>query len=88
MINVIKESEAENPESVLDRAHRIGPTYTDNDTGKKMQSIIVRFTTFRQRTLFYTNRKKIKYGAQSRLDLTKYCYNVLVSPSKRFSNCP
>ena len=47
MINVIKESEAENPESVLDRAHRIGPTYTDNDIGKKMQSIIVRLTTFR-----------------------------------------
>ena len=58
VINVIKESEAEIPESVLDRAHRIGPTYTD--TGKKMQSILVRFTTFRHRTLFYINRKKIK----------------------------
>ena len=35
VINLIKESEAEIPESVLDRAHRIGPTYTGNDTGKK-----------------------------------------------------
>ena len=62
-INIIKESEAEIPESILDRAYRIGPTYTDNDTGKKMQSIIVRFTTFRYRTLFYTNLKNIKSGA-------------------------
>ena len=45
-------------ESVLDRAHRIGPTCTDNDTGKKMQNLIVRFTTFRHRTLFYANCKK------------------------------
>ena len=35
VINIIKEYEAETPESVLDRAHRIGPVYTDNDTGKK-----------------------------------------------------
>ena len=88
VINLIKESEAEIPESVLDRAHRIGPTYTGNDTGKKMQSIIVRFTTFRHRTLFYKNRKKIKSGARIRLDLTKDCYNLLVSVRKRVNNCP
>ena len=35
VVNIIKESEAENPESVLDIAHRIGSTYTDNDTRKK-----------------------------------------------------
>ena len=56
VINIIKEYEAETPESVLDRAHRIGPVYTGTDTGKKMQSIIVRFATFRHSTLFYTNR--------------------------------
>ena len=66
VINIVKESEAKIPESVLDRAHRIGPTYTGNDTGKKMQSITVRFTTFRHRTLFYKNRKKIKSGARIR----------------------
>ena len=59
VINIIKESEAEIPESVFDRVDRIGPTYTDNDKGKKIQSITVRFTTFRHRTLLYTNRKKI-----------------------------
>ena len=35
VVNIIKESEAEIPESVLDIAHRIGSTYTDNDTRKK-----------------------------------------------------
>ena len=86
VINIVKESEAEIPESVLDRAHRIGPTYTGNDTGKKMQSIIVRFTTFRHKTLFYKNRKKIKSGARIRLDLTKDRYNLLVSARKRVNN--
>ena len=42
-MNIIKESEAEIPESVLNRAHLIGPTYTDRNTGKKMQSTTVRF---------------------------------------------
>ena len=51
VVNIIKESETEILESVLDWAHRIGPTYTDNNTGKKMQSFIVRFTTFRYTTL-------------------------------------
>ena len=32
VINIVKEPEAEIPESFLDRAHRIGPTYTDNGT--------------------------------------------------------
>ena len=59
MTNIIKESEAEIPESVLDRAHRIGPRYSNNDTEKKMQSIIHdRFTTFRHRTLFLKNAKR------------------------------
>ena len=80
VINIIKESEAEIPDC-------IGPTYTDNDTGKKMQSIIVRFTTFRHRTIFYANRKNIKSGARIRLDLTKDCYNLLVSARKRVNNC-
>ena len=87
-INIIKESEAEIPESVFDRADRIGPTYTDNDKGKKIQSITVRFTTFRHRTLLYTNRKKIKSGARIRLDLTIDRYNLLVSAKTRVNNCP
>ena len=87
-MNIIKESKAEILESFLERAHRIGPTYTDNNTGKKMQSIIVRFTTFRHRTLLHASRKNIKSGARIRLDLTKDRYNLLVSARKRVNNCP
>ena len=53
-----------------------------------MQSIIVGFTTFRNRTLFYTNRKDIKSGARNRLDLTKDRYNLLVSARNRINNSP
>ena len=38
VINIIKEPEAEIPESVLDRGHRIGPTYTDNNPGKRCKA--------------------------------------------------
>ena len=88
VVNILKESETEIPESALDRAHHIGPTYTGNNTGKKMQSIIVRFTTFRRRTFLYANRKNIKSVARIRLDLTKDRYNLLVSARKRVSNYP
>ena len=88
VVNIIKECETQINESILDRAHRIGPTYTDNNTGKKMQSIIVRFMTFRQRTFLYVNCKNIKSGARIRLDLTKDRYNLLVLARKRVNNCP
>ena len=88
VVNIIKESETEIPQSALDRVHHIGRIYTDNNTGKKMQSIIVRFTTFRQRTFLYANRKNIKSGARIRLDLTKDRYNLLESARKRVNNCP
>ena len=87
-MNIIKESESEIPEFVLDRAHHIGLTYTDNNSAKKMQSIIVRFTTSKHRTLLYENHKNIKSGARIRLDLTKDRYNLLVSDRKGGNNCP
>ena len=88
VVNIIKESESEIPEFVLDRAHHIGLTYTDNNSAKKMQSITVRFTTSKHRTLLYENHKNIKSGARIRLDLTKDRYNLLVSDRKGGNNCP
>ena len=44
--SLFKEAKIEVPDIVLDRAHRIGPSYTDRITSKKCKSIIVRFTTF------------------------------------------
>ena len=87
VVNIIKEPETEILKSVLDRAHRIVPTHTDNNTGKKMQNIIVRFTTFRHRTLLYANPENIKSCARIRLDLTKDRYSLLVSARKRVNHC-
>ena len=56
----------------FDRAHRVGKPKVDQK-GHKQQAIIVRFRTFRERTLVYKARKSIKerlkYGIS--LDLTK-----------------
>ena len=43
---LLKEAKVEVPDKMLDRAHRIGSSYTDRRTSKKCKSIIVRFTTF------------------------------------------
>ena len=56
--SLFKEGKVAVPGNVLDRAHRNGPSYTDRITNKKLKTIIVRFTTFRHRTLFYRARKK------------------------------
>ena len=69
--------ELEIPEVVIDRAHRIGPDYTEKKTQKVCKSIFVRFTTFRHRTAFYRARKSIGNRAQVRLDLTKWRYDIL-----------
>ena len=66
--NLINKYGMDIPDSSIDRAHRIGRIQKGN--GKDTQPIIVRFTTFRDRTKFYKARKGIqeKYGVS--LDLT------------------
>ena len=44
--SLFKEANVAVPDTVLDRAHRIEPSYTDRITSKKCKSIIVRFTNF------------------------------------------
>ena len=72
----IKSAELEVPDVVLDRAHRIGKKIETDDKGT-VQDIIVRFTSFRYRTMFYRSRKKVKGNARVRLDLTKKRYKLL-----------
>ena len=69
--SIIEESSSEIPDVVIDRAHRIGKAYTDKTSGVKCKSIIVRFTTFRHRTMFYHSRKNLKRNVKVKLDLTK-----------------
>ena len=73
--SLINEAQIEIPDSVIDRAHRIGPVRKDSDNNKT-QSIIVRFSTFRHRTRLYRARKTLK-SARVRLDLTKIRYKLL-----------
>ena len=60
------------PVNSIDRAHRIG-LRKKNDDGVEVQPIIVRFTSFRDRTIVYKARKDVKrklnYGIS--VDLTK-----------------
>ena len=79
----IKEVGADIPDLVIDRAHRIGLPYVDNTTKVKTQSIIVRFTTFRHRTMFYSKRKKLSGDVRVKLDLTKERYALLKSARER-----
>ena len=56
--SLFEEAKFSVPENVLDRAHRIGPIHNNRVSKKKCKSIIVRFTTFHHRTLFYRAGKK------------------------------
>ena len=61
------------PDAVIDRAHRLGPPRFDKVTNNEYQSAIIKFTTFRHRTLIYNKRKEIEKqcGYRFRLDLTR-----------------
>ena len=69
---ITEEAELDIPEAVIDRAHRIGPRKN------KKQTAIVKFSTFRQRTLFYRARKKLKNGVKLHINLTKQRFNLLL----------
>ena len=46
--SLFKEAKVAVSDNVLDRAHRIMPSYTDRITSKICKTIIVRFTSFKQ----------------------------------------
>ena len=85
---ICAESNLEIPDSNLDRAHRIGKPYFDKIKKVKWKSIIVRFNTFRHRTLVYMAKKDIKQkkSHKIRLDLTKRCYLMLSEATKLASD--
>ena len=65
----------------IDRAHRLSPV-TENEEGKKLQQIIVRFKPLKDCTTVYKNRKKAENGARIRLDLTKRRLAMLLAVRK------
>ena len=72
---LVSESGCDIPDAAIDRAHRIGKGYTDKKSNLSCKSIIVRFTTFRHRTMLYRNRNKLK-KAKFKFDLTKKRYDI------------
>ena len=86
--SVFKEGRVAVPDNILDGAHRIGPSYTDRITSKKYKSIIVRFTTFRHRTLFYRVRKNLKSGFKVKVDLTKSRLKLLKKANDHIKEIP
>ena len=80
VINLVKECFAEAdvdiPDTVLDRAHRIGAVHKD-ESDQNIQGIIVKFNNFRYRSMFYKNQKKIKRGKCVPIDLKSSRYNLL-----------
>ena len=57
-------------------------------TNKKCKNIIVRFTTFRHRTLFYRARKNLKSGFKVKLDLTKSRFKFLKKANNHVKEIP
>ena len=66
--DIFKELDVDVPDSVIDRAHRIGNVIEKD--GKCTHQIIVRFTTWRHRPAVYKARK-ISQSYKFRLDLTR-----------------
>ena len=82
------EAGVEIPNEVVDRPHRTGPSYTDKDSNIECKSVIVRFTTFRHRTMVYRAKKKMKPGVRVKLDWTKSRYTLLTDANKVVKNNP
>ena len=72
--NVFEKFEVKVPDTVIDRAYRI-----DNPRivkGRNVNQVIVRFTTWRHRTLVFRARKKCS-NYKIKLDLTKHRINAI-----------
>ena len=74
--SLIKETSCDIPDVVIDRAHRIGKGYNDRKTNVRCKSIIVPFTTFRHRAMFYRSGANLKSNVKLKLDLTENRYKT------------
>ena len=88
MKSLLKEAKVDIPESVIDRTHRIGSRYSDASSNNYCKSIIIRFTTFRHRTMFYRAKNKLKRGVRIKLDLTKSNYALLKRANDHVKEVP
>ena len=63
VINLVKdcfaEADVDIPDTVLDRAHRIGPVYKDK-SDQNIQGIIVKFSNLRYKSMLYKKSEETK----------------------------
>ena len=78
---IIEESSKEIPDVAINRVHRSGKAYTDKASGVKSKNI-VRFTTFRHRTMLYHSRKNLKHNVKVKLDFTKKRYLIFTEATQ------
>ena len=79
----------------IDLAHYIGKPYMDNKKNK-VQSIIVKFRSWKSRTAFYKAQPRNHLDRQKKpgssfnvsLDLTKRCYDLLIKAKGLIANNP
>ena len=65
----------------IDRVHRIGKKYTDKNTGKKVQSVILKFKSRKSRKEFYDARPRNFVKGKKKPGLN--FFNVSVDQTKR-----
>ena len=65
----------------IDCVHRIGRTYTDKNTGKKVKSMIVKFNSWKSRQQFYNARPK--HFNNSKWKPGQHLFSVSVDLTKR-----
>ena len=85
---LLKEAKVDIPETVIDRAHRIGSSYLDTSSNKNCESMIIHFTTFRHRTMFHRAKNKLKRGVRIKLDLIKSRYDLLKRANGHVKDVP
>ena len=78
--DVIREAGVSIPDQCIDRCHRIGKIIEEKDDDGNVtstkQAMIVKFTTWRHRTILYRARKKLS-NKKIFLDLTKKRFQLL-----------
>ena len=76
--NILKEACSNLSGDCIGRTHRIGRDHKCHKTEKTYPSVIVRITSFKDRTSIHLNRSILK-DVRVKLDVTKKRYNILKS---------
>jgi len=77
VLGVCKDLNVDIAEGCIDRAHRVG---------RDRKTMIVKFTSFKSRTLLYKSRKKEDYPIKIHLDITKKRLEILDEAKKHIKD--